>query len=261
MNYYSQEKFGLISELDDQSISLYSNINNNFSSFDCIPFSNENKIDESSITINISNINRKNENIKNVDIGNYQTDITFKVFKKNEIKGRKKTSDNKIYYGICHNKYTKDNMTSKIQVHYLSFILDFINAVLEELKINLRFQKINHDFKKKVNKAHILELKNLTIGEILCQEISPKYTKNTGKNKKIYEKLKNVPIIEDILSSKYLDLFNIYKEGKDNIILKNININLADKKIKMFKDFEKKNKNDSKYIEKINECIKKYINE
>ena len=176
-------------------------------------------------------------------------------------KGRKKISDNSIYYKTCHNKYSKDIITTKIQVHYISFICKFINIVLEQLNINLRFKKINYEFKKSVNKKHILKLKNLTIGEILCQEISPKYTKNTEKNKKIFEKIKNIPIIENILSSKYLDLFNIYKEGKDDIKFKNLNINLSDKDIEVFQDFKQKNINDLKYGEKVDECIKKYINE
>ena len=223
-------------------------------------------IDESELNNkdkNDLNTNGKYEDrSKNENFCNYKTnDITFNVLKKNESRGRKKNSDNRAYYGICHDKYSKDNITSKIQVHYISFIRNFLNIVLEELKINLRFQKINYKFKKTVNKMHILKLKNSTIGEIICQDISPKYTKNTGKNKIIFEKIKNVPIIEDILSSKYLALFNIYKEGKNDIKLKNITINLYDKKIEMFKDFVKKNNNDSKYITKINECIKKYINE
>ena len=224
---------------------------------------NEEKNDDSWFLISYLNTNEKSEDIrKNIDSSNFKTnDITFNILKKNELKGRKKNSDNRVYYGICHNKYSKDNIISKIQIHYISFIRNFINIVLEELKINHRFQKINYKIKKTVNKMHILKLKNSTIGEILSQEISPKYTKNTGKNEIIFEKIKNVPIVEDILSCKYLDLFNIYKEGKNDINLKNININLTDKKIKMFKDFVIKNIDDSKYIEKINECIKKYINE
>ena len=43
---------------------------------------------------------------------------------------------------------------------------------------------------KKLNKNHILELKNSTIGDILCQEISPKYTKILEKIKKFMIKLK-----------------------------------------------------------------------
>ena len=201
---------------------------------------------ESSFVLNESGNETKND------------DITFDVLKKNESKGRKKDSDNNIYYGKCHNKYSKDNITRKIQVNYISFIYFFVNVVLEELNINHRFKKINYKFKKNVNHAHISNLKKSTIGDILCQEISPKYTKNKGENKKVFEKLKNMPIIKDILFSNYLSLFQIYKEGIKNIQIKNININLADKKIKMYKDFEQNYDNDYNYLEKLKECIKNY---
>ena len=256
---YLEENPDIFSKFDNfTSFILDLNMNNHFS-LDSIPFSNEDSNNDLNIIIDNSNENIIEEDISKT--GKSTNDITFNVLKKNQFKGRKKNSDNREYYGPCHNKYSKDNITSKIQVHYLTFILNFVNIVIEELKIKLRFKKINHVFKKIVNKTHILKLKNSTIGEILCQEISPKYTKNTDKNKKIFQKIKNVPIIEDILSSKYLDLFNIYKEGKKNIKLKKININLDDKKIEMFEDFKQKNIDDSKYIEKINEYIEKYINE
>ena len=50
--------------------------------------------------------------------------ITFDVIKKNESRGRKKNSDNSLYYGTCHNKYCKDNITTKFQVHYINFIVN-----------------------------------------------------------------------------------------------------------------------------------------
>ena len=254
------ENYSIIDKLQSNDSEIF--INNYLpiqSSFVSI---NEIKNDDSSVKIDIANNNLKEEEkIKNTNgdnCNNKTTDITFDVLKKNESKGRKKNSDNNIYYGKIHNKYSKDNITRKIQVNYISFIYFFVNIILEELNINPRFKKINYKFKKNVNQNYISQLKNSTIGEILCQEISPKYTKNSGENKKVFEKLQNMPIIKDILSSNYLSLFQIYKEGIKNIKISNININFADKKIKMYKYIEQKYYNDSKYLDKLKECIDNY---
>ena len=250
--------YGIFPLIDDfQSYISEKNINKESDYFNIQTESDDLSIEIESLNINAQKKN-KNANAdedENIFKTNY---ITFDVLKKNQSKGRKKNSDNSLYYGKCHNKYSKDNITSKIQVNYISFIYFFVNIVLEELNINHRFKKINYKFKKNVNQNHILQLKNSTIGKILCQEISPKYTKNNGDNKKVFEKLKNMPIIKDILFSNYLSLFQIYKEGIKNIQIKNININLADKKIKMYKDIEQKYDYDSNYLDKLKEYIDNY---
>lgn len=253
---YLEENPDIFSKFDNfTSFILDLNMNNHFS-LDSIPFSNEDSNNDLNIIIDNSKENIIEEDISKT--GKSTNDITFNVLKKNQFRGRKKNSDNREYYGPCHNKYSKDNITSKIQVNYISFIYFFVNIVLEELNINHRFKKINYKFKKNVNQNYISQLKNSTIGEILCQEISTNYTKNSGENKKVFEKLKNMPIIKDILSSNYLSLFQIYKEGAKNIKISNININFADKKIKMYKYIEQKYYNDSKYLDKLKECIDNY---
>ena len=57
-----------------------------------------------------------------------------------EIKGNK----NKLKY---HDKNSSDNLLRKIQVHYISFIISFINEILKNLDYNKRFFKLDYKFK------------------------------------------------------------------------------------------------------------------
>ena len=211
-------------------------------------------------TSNISgDIPRNTINI--LDYSNMRTNYrTFTVLRKNEKKGRKKKSNNEEYYGPSHNKYKSDNLTRKLQVHYISFIFALVNIFLKVLYYHEKFYKLDYSYKKNVNKTHIDELKSLTIGELLCKEISSKYLKEKENNNiKLYKKVKDVPIIKELLSCKYLDLFHLYMK-KDNLIsFGNITINLTHYKIKMYKDLVNKNINDPIYLEKLEEYKEKYF--
>ena len=99
-----------------------------------------------------------------------------------------------------HDKSSTDNLLRKIQVHYMSFIISFINAILKELGYNQRFLKINYEFKKNVNKDFFESLKDKNLSYIIKNEISDKY-KTTKKNMNyiIYEEIKNNQILNNIL--------------------------------------------------------------
>jgi hypothetical protein len=260
------DKFGLPLDISDKT-------SNRFPfSFDTInsEFINDEKSNisyDSNILKDIPIMNLKKENVKKkLNITDSITrDKTFKIMKKNSQKGRKKKSDNNLYYGNCHNKYSPDNIIRKIQIDYISFIRNFVNKILEELKCSIRFLKTNYNFKRTVSKEHIEALKDSTIGDILCQKISKKYTKtkNKEKNKIFYEKVKNKPIIGDILSYKYLDLFYIYMSYENIINLNNgsnINININLTKIKNYKYLLCKYNNEPKFIKKAKDSLKKYYN-
>ena len=182
----------------------------------------------------------------------------FKVSKKTTNLGRKRKDENHDTY---HNKYSTDNVLRKIQVHFISFIITFVNIVLKELGYQEQFYKIDYQFKKNVNKKNISNLKKLNIGNILSQNISQKYKwKNKEENKIIYQRIKNYPIIRNIISYNYMDLFkNIYckNESKINLIIfgSDININLYEKGAKMYKDLKNKYNKDSKYLKELNNCI------
>ena len=231
---------------------------------DNCPFTlkNENLNDNSSFFLN-------EEQIKNVNDLENPNEITrektnyFNITKF----GRKRKNENEMNY-ICHNKYRTDNILNKIQVHFINFIVDFLNIVIQHFEYKEQFYYLDYDFKKNVSKKYIRELKELNIGDIiLFNQKSPKYKRNKEENKDIYRKIKNYPnikIIENILSYKFIDFFKYYYCNKDNFLsLKNFGsddiINVY-KKAEMYKDLKLKFSKEPLYIEKLDLCKKNYEN-
>ena len=175
--------------------------------------------------------------------------------------GRKRKNETEIFVGICHNKYYSDNVLRKIQVHFISFIIKFINLVLLELGYREKFLNINYSFKTNVNKKNIVKLKISNIGYILSQKISTKYKKYAERNKVIYETLKNNPILNNIFSYNYKDFFKDFyynKESSLNLNKFGLNINLKNKygkEIKMYNDLKEENNRDPLYIKRLEECV------
>ena len=199
--------------------------------------------------------------IKSVDFSNMKTkQTTFTVMIKNYNKGRRRISNNEVYYGSSHNKYSSDNVIRKLQIHYISFIISLVNIFLKELHYHEKFYKIDYSYKKNVSKKHIDKLKMLTIGELLCKKISPKYLREKANNNiKLYHYVKDDPIICDLLSCKYLDLFHFYMK-KDNLIsIGNIVINLNNYNIKLYKELVNENINDPILLKRLEEYKKKYF--
>jgi hypothetical protein len=122
---------------------------------------------------------------------------------KNSLNSTSSENDKKI-----HDKFSTDNLLRKIQIHYLSFIISFINDILKYLNYNQRFLKLDYRFKKNVNKNFVESLRQKTIGEIICNDVSIKYRRqHKDANKKIYEEIKNDRILNNILSENYLKFF------------------------------------------------------
>ena len=114
----------------------------------------------------------------------------------------------------CHQKKAFDNVLTKIQIHFINFVTDFVNDALKHTikKQKQYFRKINYKFKSNISFNHFNELKNLKIKELLSQEISKKY-KLIPKNAN-YELLLEVtslsPWLKDFLNMNYLKAFSIY---------------------------------------------------
>ena len=182
-----------------------------------------------------------------------------KVLKK---RGRKKCSeDNKK--DKVHEFDSNDNILRKIHCHFLSFIVLFLNDILNHLNYSQRFIDLNYKFKKKANKKDIEEIKKNSIEEIISKEINGKFKKkDKSYNKLICEQIKDNITLKNILSESYLNLFKkIYHRGNKIINLKEYGLNkkivLSDT-VKMYKDLllkdEKKDLSHS-FRRKYNECI------
>ena len=181
-------------------------------------------------------------------------DVTFiieKVFI-NQKRGRKTTRGNKKE---THTSLTFDNIISKVQIHFLSFLISFLNECAFNFSSDKKVKFLNfaHFLKSNSTSKHIDQIKKYTIKKLLEEwEISDKY-KNYKKdnNKSILKKLVNDnPIFEKIFQKKYLEFFLLYfnnEEPLDELII-NGNVIRLSGKTKSFYDLLAKNENSKEYI-------------
>ena len=137
-----------------------------------------------------------------------------------------------------HNKYTEDNVITKIQNHYMNFIIDFINDFINSKDKRNRFIEFNYKVKSDISKAHRKELEDSSINDLLNNIlISKKYKKCPEYNKNLVGKLlknKKDTSLKDLFGMKYLELFDYYYNNNEP--LKEIEIN--NKIIKLSPDTE-----------------------
>ena len=192
--------------------------------------------------------------------------LLFNVDKQEKYRGKKRREiipsklNNKPF---IHSKYTADNLLRKVQIHYMTFIIDYSNTVLKKYgywKKEDFFVNISSDFKKNIKKNNINLLKKSNIGYVLCQKISSKFTTmGNDKNIKIFEKVTENYFIKHLLSENYLKLFkDVYYKNK-RIIIFNIGdysdiIDLTN--TKMFEDLLKNKRNEKEdYKEKLKASV------
>lgn len=157
----------------------------------------------------------------------------------------------------CHSKLDKDNILRTMQVHFIKFIVKYINEILYYFGFEDKFYQIAYNYKRDIKSSFFNDLKNNTIGSVLRQKISSKYKKDEDINSKLYDKLINNDIIKHFLSEKYIDLFNkIYYKNKKEIKYADVIIYLS-KDVKTFGDFVNNKKYDSLYRERIIEVVEK----
>lgn len=186
-----------------------------------------------------------------------------KFFVENKKRGRKNKKEGKK----IHDKNTIDNLLRKVQVHYLSFIIKFLNTILLILnKKNIRFKKLDYKFKQNVRKDFVDILKKSNIGEIISSKISGKYKKekNDNFNENLLKKYKEDRILNKIFSENYLILFRkIYYKSQKKINLKEYGLDIGEgiklsDDVKMYKDLlkdKKGNELNEEYKSNLNKCI------
>lgn len=191
--------------------------------------------------------------------------------KKFQKRGRKKreTINNNLnrYIRKIHCKTDDDNVLIKIQVHFLTFLINFTNDLIEPYfqakKKNIYFRQIKYEIKKNITNDHISQLKNCLLKDILQMEISPKCRRyGENYNQIIYNlilqeitKDKNLCWINDFFNLNYLELFGKYYytwDEKKYFYFKDKKINFS-KNTKTFYNLLEKNKNDKE----IQKCLKK----
>ena len=211
---------------------------------------------------NLSNLSLSevtNDILNQINTITNERGIIFETKKKN-LRGRKR----RIKKEEVHDKYWLDNIKRKILIHSINSLIQYTNLVIYRLGYNEKFYKIKAKYKLKEKKDEIKSIKKMNIGQILCQELSSKY-KNIVKNMNmiVFEKIKNEPIISNLLSESYSNFIkDIYCKYEKIINLGRYGLNeniYINSKIEMYMDLINKNKNDKRYVEKIKECFNRWF--
>ena len=191
-----------------------------------------------------------------------KNDKELKFLEKKKIKRKKE-----------HDKFEKDNAMRKINIHFISFIVKFVNYNIKKLLSNKHplFANLSYDFKKNINNNTFKELKSKTIGEVLKNEGSNKNKRNMvyqkDENEKLYNSVHNT-VLKDLLDINYIQFFRqVYMQAPDKNkleVLKKYNI---PKNILFFDDFvksevEKDKVNGELYRERLESLSKsEFVNE
>ena len=199
------------------------------------------------ITNDTFQINYNNNFIDNKEIQNFKTKDTKLLSKR-----RKKQESIKR----VHSAGDDDNILRKIQVHFLSFIINFTNDVINTLindKTLPKFKNLDYNIKKTVNHKFVEHLKSKKIGEILQLKVSPKMKINDESvNRNIYNTIwEKCPCIHEYFTQSYLTLFKEYYNNNNKIFIVNGKIIKLSSKTKTFNDLIRKNfqyKEKMKYV-------------
>ena len=134
--------------------------------------------------------------------------------------GRKINSKReKIHNKKEHTKVSQDNIITKVQTNYISFITALANDIIFNLigkNKDLIFKDIDYNIKKKTKSEYIEILKDLCVKDILRQPVSSKFrSTNINSNKEIYDKIIKINnnLTEEIIeyfNMNYLTLFEKY---------------------------------------------------
>ena len=137
-----------------------------------------------------------------------------KDFKKK--RGREKTTDIERNE---HDSNSYDNIITKIQVHFLNFLISFLNDAIDsifEKNKNIHFVKFNYAEKSNRKNEYLAKMKSSTIKDLLLNiDISLKYKKfEKNINKKLVEKLDQFPFFQQVFKMNFLKLFYYYYNNK-----------------------------------------------
>ena len=207
-------------------------------------------------TIEVNNPKKKSKNNNNDSPLN-----------KKRIRSRNKNPENNRIKKKKHDKFAKDNIKRKIQVHYIKFLRDLLNHIIKEvLKENIEFKPLDYQFIMKIDKNSFLSIKSKSLGTIFKENPSPKFKDYEQKNIEIYNEIINKSeILKNILDKLYLEFINIYYKNTRKINLRKYGLDkdiILPNNIKFYEDLIKMNETDSSsdnefYINKIEKIIKK----
>ena len=183
-------------------------------------------------------------------IGSIDYKKYFKTTKKTK-RGRKSKSKKKGEKKKIHSKKDLDNLLTKIQAHFLNFLINLSNDALKtELgeDTSYNFKKLPYETKKKVQYEYFHWIKNnTTIKDILQMKISEKFkTFDKDANKETLIKIYGQSSwLDNFFNMRYIEAFKLYCKDIENPLVK---IEFGNKIIKLTR-----NKTESIYY-----LLKKY---
>lgn len=191
-----------------------------------------------------------------------------RVKKYTKIKRGRKCEEKKNNQKI-HNMMWFDNILRKIQNHYLTFIIDFINVILQNIEStkNLKLIQLDYNYKKNVKKSFVKKLQKQSLVQLLQEKTSQKF-KNYSRNhnKETIEEIKQKAntFYEYLKSHLYLDFFkDVYYKSERVVDLNKYGVNSSvvlpnkvELYIDLFNNIEFKDEEEEKeYKTKAGDCI------
>lgn len=203
-----------------------------------------------------SEMNIEKENDNKLNSFSKLNPIQFEILNRRTKRGRKTNLFTKRY---SHTALDIDNGISKIQVHFINFIIDLSNDALicEFGKNNMyNFKKPAHYMKKNAKYDYVKYLQSGPIRKVLEMDISPKYLKyDRNYNKRILRDVCDLSEwLHQFFKINYLEFFKDYyynsKNPLDKITINGKTIKLS-KKTKSFYNLILENKGYLKEIARI----------
>ena len=167
-------------------------------------------------------------NEENDNNENEQKNI-FTAYKSHK-RGRYCRKENK--YEV-HGSDSWDNIERKIQVHFLTFLINFCNDALkaEYEHSKYTFKQINYSNKTNVSHNYIKHLKGCNIKDILNLKISDKYKNyQRNANNDLLNKVESSDWLDKLFQMNFIELFNYYYNNEkplNKIIFENKEIFLS----------------------------------
>jgi len=139
--------------------------------------------------------------------------ITSYLYSGKKSRGRKVASEKKYTKNKRHLSTDEDNILTKIQVHFLKFLIYFLNDCLFDnyKKNKICFKKFAHKVTSKVSSNHFNKMKNSTIYDILTETpLSTKYKDNKNTNIELADDLNQIDWFHKLFGLKFMELFYVY---------------------------------------------------
>jgi len=139
--------------------------------------------------------------------------ITSYLYSGKKSRGRKVAFEKKYTKNKRHLSTDEDNILTKIQVHFLKFLIYFLNDCLFDnyKKNKICFKKFAHKVTSKVSSSHFNKIKNSTVYDILTETpISKKYKDNKNTNIELANDLNQIDWFHKLFELKFMELFYAY---------------------------------------------------